>query len=54
MLGGLAGGYLASFWLDPFQPERGTHSIVALLCLIASALAIAASVVTGLPLVNRG
>jgi rhomboid protease GluP len=53
-LGGLAGGYLASFWLDPFQPERGTHSLVALLCLVFSALAIVVSVVTGLPIVNRG
>jgi rhomboid protease GluP len=53
-LGGLAGGYLASFWLDPFQPERGTHSILALLCLLASLLAIVASVPTGLPIVNQG
>ena len=51
-LGGLAGGYLASFWLDPFQPERGTHSILALICLLASLLAIVASVVTGLAIVN--
>jgi rhomboid protease GluP len=53
-LGGLAGGYLASFWLDPFQPERGTHSIVAIVCLVVSLLAIVASVVTGLPMVNQG
>jgi rhomboid protease GluP len=53
-LGGLAGGYLASFWLDPFQPERGTHSLVAVICLLVSLLAIVASVLTGLPLVNQG
>jgi rhomboid protease GluP len=53
-LGGLAGGYLASFWLDPFQPERGTHSLLAVICLVLSLLAIVASVVTGLPIVNRG
>jgi membrane associated rhomboid family serine protease len=51
-LGGLAGGYLASFWLDPFKPERGTHSLVALICLVVSLLAIVASVITGLPMVN--
>jgi len=53
-LGGLAGGYLMSFWLDPFQPERGTHSLVAVGCLLVSVLAIVLSVVTGLPIVNRG
>jgi rhomboid protease GluP len=51
-LGGLAGGYLASFWLDPLRPERGVHTMVALGCLAASVLAILVSVVTGLPLVN--
>ena len=53
-LGGLAGGYLMSFWLDPFQPERGTHSLVAVGCLLVSVAAIVLSVVTGLPIVNRG
>jgi len=53
-LGGLAGGYLMSFWLDPFRPERGTHSLVAVGCLLVSVLAIVLSVVTGLPIVNRG
>jgi hypothetical protein len=43
-----------SFWLDPFQPERGTHSLVAVGCLLVSVLAIVLSVVTGLPIVNRG
>ena len=53
-LGGLAGGYLMSFWLDPFRPERGTHSLVAVGCLLVSVAAIVLSVVTGLPIVNRG
>jgi len=53
-LGGLAGGYLMSFWLDPFQPERGTHTLVAVGCLLVSVAAIVLSVVTGLPIVNRG
>jgi rhomboid protease GluP len=51
-LGGLAGGYLASRWLDPLRPERGTHSLLALACVAASALAIVVSIVTGLSLVN--
>ena len=53
-LGGLVGGYLTSFWLDPFQPEKGSHSLVAVLCLLVSLVAIVASVVTGLPMVNPG
>jgi rhomboid protease GluP len=53
-LGGLAGGYLASFWLDPLKPERGSHALLAVVCLVLSLLAIVASVVTGLPVVNQG
>ncbi len=48
-LGGLAGGYLASRWLDPLLPERGDHVLMALLCVVVSAAAIVASVVAGLP-----
>jgi rhomboid protease GluP len=44
--GGFAGGYLASKWLDPLHPERGDHTLAAVVCLAASALAIAASLVT--------
>jgi rhomboid protease GluP len=51
-MGGLAGGYLASFWLDPFKPERGTHSLIAIGCLVASVAAILASIVTALPILN--
>ncbi len=46
-LGGLAGGYLASRVLDPLKPERGDHVLVAILCLAASAAAVAASVYYG-------
>jgi rhomboid protease GluP len=48
-LGGFAGGYLASMWLDPLKPERINHMIGALLCLVATLLAIAASVFRVLP-----
>jgi membrane associated rhomboid family serine protease len=48
-LGGLAGGYLASRWLDPLLPERGDHVLMALLCVVVSAASIVASVVAGLP-----
>jgi rhomboid protease GluP len=48
-LGGLAGGYLAGRWLDPLKPERGDHVIVAVLCLLASAAAIAASLLIEVP-----
>jgi hypothetical protein len=51
-LGGMAGGYLVSLWLDPLQPERGDHTIGALLLLVASLAAIAYSVVTGLSFVR--
>lgn len=48
-IGGLAGGYVTSRWLDPLLPERGDHVVAALACLALSALAIAASIVVGLP-----
>jgi len=47
--GGFVGGYLAGMWLDPLKPERINHMIIALVCLVATALAILASIVTGLP-----
>lgn len=49
-LGGLAGGYLMSRILDPLKPERGDHALLALGCLLASLVAVLASVVHGLPL----
>ena len=54
-LGGLAGGYLASFWLDPFQPERGVHSIMAARVPRGERCSpFVVSVVTGLPIANQG
>ena len=51
-LGGFAGGYLTSAFLNPMSRERGDHMIVAMLCLAATALAIVASIVTGLGLIG--
>ena len=51
-LGGFAGGYLASRWLNPFTPEQGNHVLAAMACLVLSLLAVAASVVTGLRLLQ--
>ena len=32
--GGFAGGYIAAHYLNPHQPERVQHVIVALVCII--------------------
>ena len=42
-LGGFAGGYFTSAFLNPMTRERGDHTIVALVCLVATAVSIAAS-----------
>jgi membrane associated rhomboid family serine protease len=47
--GGFVGGYLASAWLDPLKRQNINHMIGALLCLIATALAIAASMIKVFP-----
>jgi rhomboid protease GluP len=47
-LGGFLGGYVAARVLDPLREERPDHTVVALVCLGATALAIVASVVTAL------
>ena len=46
--GGFAGGYAASAFFNPLTRERGDHMIVAVLCLAATFLAIAYSVINGL------
>jgi rhomboid protease GluP len=51
--GGFAGGYLTALLLDPLKPERIDHIVMALICLAATALAIAASVITGMNLFTR-
>jgi rhomboid protease GluP len=47
-LGGFAGGYLISLILDPLKPERIDHLAIAVLCLVATFIAIVASVLTTL------
>jgi rhomboid protease GluP len=47
--GGFAGGYLASRVLDPLQPERLDHLVIALSCLAVTGIAIVISIVHGLP-----
>lgn len=46
--GGYLGGYVAAIWLDPSRRERVDHLIGGLLCLVATMLAVAWSVVTGI------
>jgi membrane associated rhomboid family serine protease len=47
-LGGFIGGYFMSAFLNPMTRERGDHAIIAIACLAASFLSIAASILTGL------
>ncbi len=49
-LGGFAGGYFTSAFLNPMTRERGDHLIVAAACVAATFIAIAVSILTGLPL----
>jgi rhomboid protease GluP len=51
-LGGFAGGFFASKWLDPLKPERMDHFAGAAICLVATALAILASIVVALPVLK--
>jgi rhomboid protease GluP len=51
-LGGFAGGYLASAFLNPLTRERGDHLLIAIGCLVATFLAIVASIIQGLPLIR--
>jgi len=48
--GGFLGGYATSWFFNPLTRERGDHILVAVICLAATALAVVASVVTGLSL----
>jgi len=47
--GGFLGGYATSWLFNPLKPERGDHVVVAIVCLVATALAVLASVIVGLP-----
>jgi len=49
-LGGFAGGYFTSAFLNPMTRERGDHIIIAAACLVATFVAVGASILTGLPL----
>jgi rhomboid protease GluP len=51
--GGFLGGYAAAIWLDPLKPERMDHLVIAVACLVATALAIVASLVKLLPYLIR-
>jgi len=53
-LGGFLGGYATSAFFNPLTRERGDHMLVALLCLAATALAIAISVLRGLNVLAIG
>ena len=44
--GGFLGGYLSGMWLDPLKRERIDHLVGAAICILLTALAIVASVVT--------
>ena len=52
-LGGFAGGYATAKFLDPLRPERLDHLIGALVCLVFTGMAIALSIVSGLPVLRR-
>jgi rhomboid protease GluP len=44
-LGGFAGGYAVSRFLDPLTRERGDHLVIALVCVAVSLLAVVWSVI---------
>jgi rhomboid protease GluP len=52
-LGGFIGGYFAGKWLDPLKPERMDHFLGAGLCLVATVLAILASLIITVPSLLR-
>lgn len=51
--GGFIGGYLAGMWLDPLKPQQVGHLLGAFICLVLTALAIVASILTVLPAIPR-
>jgi rhomboid protease GluP len=48
-LGGFIGGYLASMIMDPLKPERIDHIVAAVVCLVATFVAILYTVISALP-----
>ncbi len=51
--GGFAGGYIAGRLLDPLKPERIDHLLAAVICLLATLAAIAASILHGMALFSQ-
>lgn len=49
-IGGFAAGFLAGYVLDPRQPETGNHLLGAVVCIVATAAAVVASLVVPIPL----
>jgi rhomboid protease GluP len=49
-LGGFAGGYICSKFLDPLQPERMDHFLGAIACIALTGIALAMSIIYGWPL----
>jgi rhomboid protease GluP len=49
-LGGFAGGYICSKFLDPLRPERMDHFLGAIACIALTAVALAMSIFYGWPL----
>lgn len=47
-LGGFGGGYVVARLLDPLEPERVDHIVVAVVCLVLSVASVAWSVIDGL------
>ena len=39
-LGGLVGGYFMAKFLDPLQPERGDHLLIAVVCIALTGIAV--------------
>lgn len=48
-LGGFAGGYICSKFLDPLRPERMDHFLGAMACIALTAIALALSIIYGWP-----
>jgi len=48
--GGFAGGWLTAKILDPLKPERMDHFVAAVVCVLLTLAAIAASIIHGLSL----
>jgi len=51
--GGFFGGYVTALVLDPLKPERIDHILIAIICLVATFLAIAVSVLSALPILMQ-